>query len=57
MSIESATNKLQELSLKKNVDDEQEEILRENTRRFCLFPIKYHEVNKDRFDIAQLTPP
>lgn len=45
MSIESATNKLQELSLKKNVDDEQEEILRENTRRFCLFPIKYHEVN------------
>ncbi|KAI8070365.1 ribonucleoside-diphosphate reductase small chain [Gongronella butleri] len=24
--------------------DEQEEILRENNRRFCLFPIKYHEI-------------
>jgi ribonucleoside-diphosphate reductase subunit M2 len=57
MSIESATNKLQELSLKKNVDDEQEEILRENTRRFCLFPIKYHEVNKDLFDIDSTNPP
>jgi ribonucleoside-diphosphate reductase subunit M2 len=25
--------------------DEVEEILRDNTRRFCLFPIKYHEVS------------
>jgi ribonucleoside-diphosphate reductase subunit M2 len=25
--------------------EEVEEILRDNTRRFCLFPIKYHEVN------------
>lgn len=26
-------------------DEEVEEILRDNTRRFCLFPIKYHEVS------------
>lgn len=25
--------------------EEVEEILRDNTRRFCLFPIKYHEVS------------
>jgi ribonucleoside-diphosphate reductase subunit M2 len=25
--------------------DEVEEILRDSTRRFCLFPIKYHEVS------------
>lgn len=46
MSIELNVNKLQDLSLKNKVDDEQEEILRENTRRFCLFPIKYHEVKE-----------
>lgn len=46
MSIELNVNKLQDLSLKTKVDDEQEEILRENTRRFCLFPIKYHEVKE-----------
>jgi ribonucleoside-diphosphate reductase subunit M2 len=28
-----------------NPDDEEEEILKENTRRFCLFPVRYHEVN------------
>lgn len=27
-----------------NKYDEEEEILKENPRRFCLFPIKYHEV-------------
>ncbi|KAI9277533.1 ribonucleoside-diphosphate reductase small chain [Sporodiniella umbellata] len=32
---------MDELSLKHR---EEEEILRENTRRFCLFPIKYHEI-------------
>ncbi|KAG1061846.1 hypothetical protein G6F42_027571 [Rhizopus arrhizus] len=26
--------------------EEVEEILRDNTRRFCLFPIKYHEVSR-----------
>ncbi|KAG1454202.1 hypothetical protein G6F55_007733 [Rhizopus delemar] len=46
MSIELNVNKLQDLSLKNKVDDEQEEILRENTRRFCLFPIKYHEIGR-----------
>lgn len=49
-----ATNQLSKLSvqdvqIKKLNDtvegDEVEEILRDNTRRFCLFPIKYHEVN------------
>jgi ribonucleoside-diphosphate reductase subunit M2 len=25
--------------------EEVEEILRDNTRRFCLFPIRYHEVS------------
>jgi ribonucleoside-diphosphate reductase subunit M2 len=25
-------------------DEEVEEILKDSTRRFCLFPIKYHEV-------------
>jgi hypothetical protein len=48
MSIEATTQKIQALSLDKKTerhpDDQQEEILRENTRRFCLFPIKYHEV-------------
>ncbi|CAO3680658.1 hypothetical protein G6F70_003476 [Rhizopus microsporus] len=48
MSIEAATEKIQALSLDKKTerhpDDQQEEILRENTRRFCLFPIKYHEI-------------
>ncbi|KAG1448998.1 hypothetical protein G6F56_008781 [Rhizopus delemar] len=32
---------MDELSLKHR---EEEEILRDNTRRFCLFPIKYHEI-------------
>ncbi|KAI8370508.1 ribonucleoside-diphosphate reductase small chain [Radiomyces spectabilis] len=35
-----------DLSTKKVVNpmDEEEEILKENPRRFCLFPIKYHEI-------------
>lgn len=55
MSIEAATEKIQALSLDKKTerhpDDQQEEILRENTRRFCLFPIKYHEVKHPKIYI------
>lgn len=48
-----ATNQLSKLSvddaqikkLNQAEGDEVEEILRDSTRRFCLFPIKYHEVN------------
>lgn len=49
-----ATTQMSKLSVKdveiKKLNDqvegeEVEEILRDSTRRFCLFPIKYHEVN------------
>ncbi|ORY96677.1 ribonucleoside-diphosphate reductase small chain [Syncephalastrum racemosum] len=42
-----STLSLKESSIKKpltNAADEEEEILKENPRRFCLFPINYHEV-------------
>ncbi|KAJ8656010.1 ribonucleoside-diphosphate reductase small chain [Lichtheimia ornata] len=45
------TEKLAKMSVKDEVIakpynkyDEEEEILKENPRRFCLFPIKYHEI-------------
>lgn len=52
-TIDTTTAKLTKLSvdnveIKKLNDviegEEVEEILKDNTRRFCLFPIKYHEV-------------
>jgi mannitol/fructose-specific phosphotransferase system IIA component (Ntr-type) len=56
-TIETTTAQLSKLSadnvqIKKLNDaaegEEVEEILKDSTRRFCLFPIKYHEVNKER---------
>jgi ribonucleoside-diphosphate reductase subunit M2 len=50
MSVTEATEKLEQLTLqhqRPSRRNENEEILRENTRRFCLFPIKYHEVSID----------
>lgn len=53
-AIIDTTEKLSKMTVKEEVIakpynkyDEEEEILKENPRRFCLFPIKYHEVKKE----------
>jgi ribonucleoside-diphosphate reductase subunit M2 len=51
MSVSEAAEQLDQLTLKhkrpSRESEKEEEILRENTRRFCLFPIKYHEVSSN----------
>lgn len=51
MSVSEAAEQLNQLTLKhkrpSRESEKEEEILRENTRRFCLFPIKYHEVRSN----------
>ncbi|ORZ26021.1 ribonucleoside-diphosphate reductase small chain [Absidia repens] len=48
MSVSEAAQQLEQLTLKHQrpvrESEKDEEILQENTRRFCLFPIKYHEI-------------
>ena len=46
-------NKPTEEVVKHSKYNEEEEILKENPRRFCLFPIKYHEVYKLAFLVAK----
>lgn len=54
MTAAEASNQLANMSLNdkdqstigKPIDDQEEEILKENPKRFCLFPIKYHEVSR-----------
>ncbi|KAG0172107.1 Ribonucleotide-diphosphate reductase (RNR), small subunit [Apophysomyces sp. BC1015] len=43
LALDDITSSLQAMK-KTNRVEEEEEILKENPRRFCLFPIKYHEI-------------